>query len=100
MKIKLFLGETLLTRYRISPTDEVKVFSIGRGGDIKTPTGAGAVSRQHFLVRVAPDGLVLAKDVSRHGTVLNGTKMPSGRFVELQPGDRLELPSKIVALVE
>lgn len=100
MRIKLFLEKTLLTTYRISPADEVKVLSVGRGGDIKTPSGAGAVSRKHLLIRVAPDGLVFAKDVSSHGTILNGTKMPSGRFVELQPEDRLELPNKIVALVE
>ena len=82
------------------PTIQVKVGSssirIGRSEHCDLRINDAAVSRDHALIVVGEDGRYLIRDLSRHGTWVNGEQVLGDHV--LTHGDRIDL-GKHYALV-
>jgi pSer/pThr/pTyr-binding forkhead associated (FHA) protein len=64
-------------------------FVIGRGAECHVRPNSDWVSRQHCLLRVAEDGVVLRDLGSRNGTLVNGTRVKGE--CRLADGDKLQI---------
>jgi pSer/pThr/pTyr-binding forkhead associated (FHA) protein len=64
-------------------------YVIGRGDECHIRPNSSWVSRQHCLLRVADDGVVLKDLGSTNGTLVNGTRVVGER--ELNDGDNVQI---------
>lgn len=64
-------------------------FIFGRGAECHIRPNSDWVSRQHFLLRVSPDGVFIRDLGSRNGTLVNGMRVVEER--RLQNHDQIQL---------
>jgi predicted component of type VI protein secretion system len=64
-------------------------FLIGRGAECHIRPNSDWVSRQHCLLRVAPEGVAVRDLGSRNGTLVNGMRVVDERALE--NGDQLQV---------
>lgn len=61
-------------------------------------TVQSSVSSRHAVLRMAADGTIEIKDISRNGTFINGNRIPPNEFVRVNPGDRIMLSNQVLEL--
>lgn len=69
-------------------------YYIGRGPECKIRLDSELVSRQHCLLRVTDDAIVLRDLASRNGTLVNGI-LVDGEFA-LQNGDQVQIGTLVL----
>ena len=76
----------------------VAKISIGRETDNDIVIDSKLASRHHCIVQKIRDEYFLKDEHSTNGTFLNGTKIPSDKYVKLNPGDKLSVGSATLVL--
>lgn len=88
------IGETKPASYLMfnnKKIDLVAKISIGREADNDVVVDNKLASRHHALIQKIKD-VYFIKDVgSTNGTFLNGTKIPTDKYVKLIPGDKITI---------
>lgn len=71
----------------------VSKITIGRESDNSVVVDNKLASRHHALIQKIRDDYFLKDEDSTNGTYLNGTKIPSGKYVKLNKGDKITIGS-------
>lgn len=71
---------------------------IGRGPECHVQPDSDIVSRQHCLLRIGPNDVLLRDLGSTNGTLVNGTRVVEER--RLLPGDNLQLGPVVLEVVD
>ncbi len=69
----------------------VAKITIGRESDNDIVVDNKLASRHHAIIQKIKDAYFLKDQNSTNGTFLNGTKLPSDKYVKLHPGDRITI---------
>lgn len=67
----------------------VAKMTIGRSSDCSVVIDNKLVSRIHASIQKIRDAYFLKDENSTNGTFLNGHKIPSDKYVKLNPGDKI-----------
>lgn len=71
----------------------VAKITIGREADNNVVIDNKLASRHHALIQKIRDDYFLKDEESTNGTYLNGTKIPAGKYVKLNRGDKITIGS-------
>ncbi|MCR5285808.1 MAG: FHA domain-containing protein [Treponema sp.] len=71
--------------------DLVAKITIGRDSDNDVVVDNKLASRHHAMIQKIKNVYFLKDVGSTNGTFLNGTKLPSDKYVKLQSGDRITI---------
>ena len=71
----------------------VAKITIGREADNNVVIDNKLASRHHALIQKIRDDYFLKDEESTNGTYLNGTKIPAGKYVKLNSGDKITIGS-------
>lgn len=71
----------------------VAKITIGRETDNNIVIDSKLASRHHCVIQKIRDAYFLKDENSTNGTFLNGRKIPSDKYVRLNPGDKLTIGS-------
>ncbi|MGN0740876.1 MAG: FHA domain-containing protein [Treponema sp.] len=71
----------------------VAKITIGRESDNDVVIDNKLASRHHALIQKIRDDYFLKDEESTNGTYLNGTKIPAGKYVKLNRGDKITIGS-------
>lgn len=71
----------------------VSKITIGRESDNSVVIDNKLASRHHALIQKIRDDYFLKDENSTNGTYLNGTKIPAGKYVKLNKGDKITIGS-------
>ena len=88
------IGETKPASYLMfnnKRIDLVAKITIGRGSDNDVVVDNKLASRHHALIQKIKNVYFLKDVGSTNGTFLNGTKIPSDKYVKLMPGDKITI---------
>ena len=80
----------MFNRKKISLTAKI---TIGRSSDCDIVVDNKLVSRQHAVIQKIRDAYFLKDDGSTNGTFLNDRRIPSDKYVKLNPGDKITVGS-------
>lgn len=69
----------------------VAKMSIGRNPDCTIVVDDKLASRLHAEIQKIKDDFFLKDNNSTNGTLLNGHRVPDGKFVKLNPGDKITI---------
>lgn len=69
----------------------VAKITIGRESDNSVVVENKLASRHHALIQKIRDEYFLKDEGSTNGTYLNGNKIPSGKYVKLNKGDKITI---------
>lgn len=71
----------------------VAKITIGRETDNNIVIDSKLASRHHCVIQKIRDAYFLKDENSTNGTFLNGRRIPSDKYVRLNPGDKLTIGS-------
>ena len=71
----------------------VAKITIGRETDNNIVIDSKLASRHHCVIQKIRDAYFLKDENSTNGTLLNGRRIPSDKYVRLNPGDKLTIGS-------
>ncbi|WP_318721970.1 FHA domain-containing protein [Treponema sp.] len=71
----------------------VAKITIGRESDNTVVIDNKLASRHHALIQKIREDYFLKDEESTNGTYLNGTKIPAGKYVKLNHGDKITIGS-------
>ncbi len=69
----------------------VAKITLGRESDNNVVIENKLASRHHALIQKIRDDFYLKDEGSTNGTFLNGTKIPAGKYVKLNSGDKITI---------
>ncbi len=69
----------------------VAKITIGRQPDNDIVIDNKLASRKHALIQKIKDDYFLKDEGSTNGTFLNGNRLPAGKYVKLEAGDRITI---------
>jgi pSer/pThr/pTyr-binding forkhead associated (FHA) protein len=69
--------------------DLVAKITIGRSSDNDVVVDNKLASRHHAIIQKIKDAYFLKDENSTNGTFLNGKKIPEGKYVRLNSGDKI-----------
>ena len=67
--------------------------TIGRSTECDVVVDNKLVSRHHALIQKIRDAYFLSDDGSTNGTFLNGKRIPDGKYIKLNSGDKITIGS-------
>ncbi|MBQ7159474.1 MAG: FHA domain-containing protein [Treponema sp.] len=67
--------------------------TIGRSTECDVVVDNKLVSRHHALIQKIRDAYFLRDDGSTNGTFLNGKRIPDGKYIKLNSGDKITIGS-------
>lgn len=76
----------------------VAKMSIGRSFDNTIVIDNKLASRHHATIQKIKDAYFLKDEESTNGTFLNGARIPGGKWVKLNPGDRITIGSATLVM--
>ena len=88
------LGEGKPASYLMFNQKKVELvakITIGRDTDNDVVVDNKLASRHHAMIQKIKDAYFIKDVGSTNGTFLNGTKLPSDKYVKLQSGDRITI---------
>lgn len=71
----------------------VEKITIGRENDNSVVVDNKLASRHHAIIQKIRDDYFLKDEGSTNGTLLNGVKIPVGKYVKLNHGDKITIGS-------
>lgn len=71
----------------------VAKITIGREGDNSVVIENKLASRHHALIQKIKEDYFLKDENSTNGTFLNGKKVPAGKYIKLNHGDKITIGS-------
>ncbi|MBQ0162851.1 MAG: FHA domain-containing protein [Treponema sp.] len=71
----------------------VAKITIGRESDNNVVIDNKLASRHHAVIQKIKEDYFLKDEESTNGTYLNGTKIPAGKYVKLNRGDKITIGS-------
>lgn len=88
------IGETRPASYLIFNKKKVELvakITIGRDTDNDVVVDNKLASRHHALIQKIKDAYFIKDMGSTNGTFINGTTIPSDKYVKLRPGDKITI---------
>ncbi len=76
----------------------VTKITIGRESDNDVVIDSKLASRHHCSIQKIKDAYFLKDENSTNGTFLNGSRIPSDKFVRLNLGDKITIGSENIAM--
>ena len=71
--------------------DLVAKITIGRESDNTVVVDNKLASRHHALIQKIKDAYFIRDEDSTNGTFVNGVRIPSGKYVKLNRGDKITI---------
>jgi len=88
------LGESKPASYLMFNKKKVELvakITIGRESDNDVVVDNKLASRHHALIQKIKDSYFIRDEESTNGTWVNGVKIPSGKYVKLNTGDKITI---------
>ena len=88
------IGESKPVSYLVFNKKKVLLvakISIGRSSDNDIVVDNKLASRHHALIQKIKDAYFIKDDGSTNGTFINGIKIPAGKYVKLNAGDKITI---------
>lgn len=88
------IGETRPASYLIFNKKKVELvakITIGRDTDNDVVVDNKLASRHHAMIQKIKDAYFIKDMGSTNGTFINGTTIPSDKYVKLRPGDKITI---------
>jgi len=76
----------------------VDKMTIGRSPDCNIVIDNKLVSREHAFIQKIKDDYFLKDNNSTNGTFLNGSRIPSDKFIRLNSGDKITVGNETVVI--
>ncbi len=71
---------------------------IGRDSSCDIVLGNKLVSKRHALIQKIKDDFFITDLKSTNGTFVNKERVPEGKYVKLEPGDKIKIGKTLLAL--
>ena len=88
------LGESKPASYLIFNKKKVELvakITIGRESDNDVIVDNKLASRHHALIQKIKNAYFIKDEESTNGTFVNGIRIPAGKYVKLNPGDKITI---------
>ncbi len=88
------LGESKPASYLMFNKKKVELvakITIGRDSDNDVVVDNKLASRHHALIQKIKNAYFIRDEQSTNGTFVNGVRIPSGKYVKLNPGDKVTI---------
>lgn len=95
------IAESRGVTYLVFNKKKIKItarITIGRGSDNNVVVDSKLVSRHHCTIQKIKEEYFVKDEGSTNGTFVNGRRIPSGKYVRLNPGDRLSIGSSVLEI--